>query len=171
MSYSLRLAGLTRITTRSAAEAAVASVFGPGAVIFSTPVGPIGADAVTYWMSATKTRPEVLPYFVAMTRAVHETATSVDVVAPDGLAQTITDLGVVTGAWRVYLDQREGGRVETIDAYLSSMGLEVKWGSIMGDQPIDAAIAAANAAEPALTPEQIAAIASRVAEEYAALGV
>lgn len=171
MSYSLRLAGLTKTLTRAAAHAAVESVFGPNAVVFDTPVGPVGADTISHWMCATKTRPEVLDYFIAMTRAVHETATSVDVVAPDGLAQTITDLAVITGAWRVYVDQREGGRTETIADYLSSLGLEIKWGSLMGDQPIDAAILAAEAAEQPLTPEEIAAIATRVAEEYAALGV
>ena len=56
MSYSLRLAGFTVTGTRAESEAAIASVFGPDAAVFSKAVGPVGSDVVTGWLLATKTR-------------------------------------------------------------------------------------------------------------------
>lgn len=169
MSYSLRLAGFAVAGTRAESEAAIASVFGPDAAVFSKAVGPIGADAVTGWFLATKTRQEVLPYYTAMTRAAHKTMTSSETLDPDGMGQEIREAAVLRGAWNIYLDQNDPGRQGTFTEWLTSLGLEMKEHSLFGDQPIDAAIFAAQAAEPVLTPAEIADVGARVLLEYNAL--
>lgn len=141
--YTIRMAGITVVGTRSAAEQGVAAGFGADVAKFSTAVGPIGADEVTHWLLATKTRPVVLPYYIRITNNTHDTEGTTNVIDADGLGQTISLKGVVRGAWRVYDDRRKGGHKTEIAKWLADMGLEIKRMTVDGVAPIDTAIQAA----------------------------
>lgn len=144
--YTLRLAGITARGTRTQAEADIAGVFGPEAARFSLPVGPIGEETVTHWLVASKTRPEVLPYYVDLTRLTHATEATVEQLDP--VAEQLIRLdGDVRGGWVIYVDQRNGGYAFTFGVWLATLGLEAKYGSIDGDSPMDAIIIQADSEE------------------------
>lgn len=166
MNYTLRLAGLTAAGTRARAEAAIASVFGENAAAFSLAVGPIGQDLVTHWWVDTKTRPEVLPYYVAITRATHESELTTEDLDPQHQDQRIMRGAELRGAWVVYLNQQTG-EADDKHAWLASLGLEIKQLSLFGGELIDMAILSAQTAEPTMTPEALAQLAARVNEELA----
>lgn len=145
MAYDIRIIGITIAGTQKDAEATINARFGPDSIAFRVPVGPIGVDSVTHWSVCSKSRTAVLGVFASETRKLHQgPGTS---VTAGGTHQTITrDAdGAILGAWSTYTGGFPGW-----NAWLAGLGLEVKTGSVSGDQPIDTIIALAQAAEDAL---------------------
>lgn len=142
--YNRRIVGITIAGTREQANAAINARFGPNAINFGTPVGPVGTDTVTHWLVCSKTRSDVLGVFASETQQLHGGAGTSKASGPEHQTITRDADGAVLGAWSTY----EGGYAGWV-AWLGGLGMEVKERSPLGGEPIDAVIDAAHALETA----------------------